>query len=447
LKVSFLTKAALVVALLLITSTTVPGQQRLKEGDRLDAVLGVVGKYPILKSTIDGKLELLMIQQGIAKISNDSMMQLRQRLLNAEVDEKVLLAKADQDSITVSEAEVDDRLQQQIKLYVRQLGSEDAVEKQFGKTIAQIKSSPELRDRARESILIEQERYKAVPNSTSISRHDVEQFYALYRDSLPKIGKEVELATIIKFVKPQANQAQRTKAFALSLLDSLKHGADFATLARKYSQHATAKNGGDLGDYYARGTFLPEFEAAAFKLKTGEVSGVVETEQGFHIIKMIDRRGEEIHVAQILLKPNASSADEEVARNQLLTIRERLNKGEDFGKLASTESDDQETKFSGGSLGKLRIEDLAPEQREVVDSLKEGEVSLPLHIQLSRTVTGYQVVKLVRNVPPHAVSLETDYRELEATAIQWKQNRDFGAYVVKARSNVYVKLNDIRQFY
>jgi len=413
----------------------------------MDAVLAIVGKYPIFKSSVDGKLTLLLLQHNITSMSNDSLMILRKQLLDAEIDEKVLLAKADQDSIVASEAEVDDRLNQQIKMYVRQLGSEDAVEKQFGKSVAELKSSPELRDRARESIIIEQERYKAVPNSQTISRHDVEDFYRIYRDSLPQVGEEVELATIIKFVKPQTNQKERSRQFAQSLLDSLRNGADFATLAKKYSQHATAKSGGDLGEFYPRGTFLPEFEEAAFKLNKGEVSGVVETDQGFHIIKLLERRGEEIHVAQILIKPNASTADEEVARNQLLAIRERALKGEDFGKLATENSDDQETKFNSGMLGRLRIEDLAAEQREVVDSLKEGEMSMPLHIQLSKTITGYQIVKLVRKIPPHAASLQSDYRELEATALQWKSSKDLSDYVAKARQHIYIKKNDVTKYY
>jgi peptidyl-prolyl cis-trans isomerase SurA len=419
----------------------------LREGDKVDAVVAVVGRYPIYKSSIDGKIQIFLMQRNATHISDDTLKQLRKQLLDAEIDEKVMLAKADQDSINVTEAEVDDRMEQQIRLYVRQLGSEANVEKQFGRSVAELKSSPELRQRARESLMIEQERYRSIPASTSISRHDVEEFYHLYKDSLPSISAEVDLSTIMKFVKPQPNQKDRSKKFALSLLDSLQNGVDFATLARRYSQHSTAKNGGDLGDFYPRGTFLPEFEEAAFKLKPNEVSKVIETDQGFHIIKLIERRGEEIHVAQILIKPNANSADEEVARNELLALKARAEKGEDFGKLATESSDDPETKATGGMLGRLRVEDLAPEQREVVDSLKAGEISRPLHIALSKTLTGYQIVRLNARIPPHPVSLTQDYREIEATAMQWKQNRDLQKFIADARATVYIQSGDIESFY
>lgn len=441
-------KAIAALALLTIVSVSSASAQfkTMKEGDKVDAVVGVVGKYPIYKSAIDGQVQLLLLRRGIASLPEDSLMAIRRQVLQGEIDQKVMLAKADQDSISVSETEIDDRLNDQIKNFVRQLGSEAAVEKQFGKSIAELKASPELRDRTKETIMAEKERYK-LSMPTTASRKDVEQFFSIYKDSLPPVSAEVELATIVKLVKAQENQKQKTKQFAQSLVDSLRHGADFAALARRYSQHGTAKNGGDLGDFFPRGTFLPEFEEAAFKLRPGEVSNVVETQQGYHIIKMIERRGEEIHVAQILIKANASTMDEDSVRRELLSIRDRALKGEDFGKLASQYSDDQETKPMGGVLGKVRVEDLSPEQASVIDSLKEGEVSMPLHIAYSPTLTGFQIVKLLKKIPPHAVSLDLDYKELEATAVQWKQTQEMQRFVTAARTGVYMDIKDLKQFY
>ena len=98
-------------------------------------------------------------------------------------------------------------------------------------------------------------------------------------------------------------------------------------------------------------------------------------------------------------------------------------------------------------LGRLRVEDLAPEQREVVDSLKAGEISRPLHIALSKTLTGYQIVRLNARIPPHPVSLSQDYREIEATSMQWKQNRDLQKFIADARATVYIQAGDIESFY
>ena len=423
-----------------------------KEGDRLDAVVAIVGKHPIYKSSIDAQTQLFLMQRasstmGAANVSPDTIMQIRRQVLESEIDQNIMLAKADEDSVTVTEQDVDGQLDQLIKSYVQRLGSEAAVEKEFGRSIPELRASPDLRERTRENLIVQKERYKVLPPKESISRQDVEQFYTIYKDSLPTVPPQAELATIVKLVKPLPNQKQRSRAFAASLVDSLHHGADFADLAKRYSQHATASSGGDLGGFFPRGTFLPEFEAVAFALKPGETSGVVETEQGFHIIKLIDRRGEEIHVAQILIKPTVNALDERAVRDSLDLIRERAAKGEDFAKLAEQYSDDQETKSLGGSLGRIRLEELAPEQREVVDSLNEGGVSQPIHIAYPNGQIGFQIVKVVRKIPEHKLSVTSDYRELEAAAMQWKQSQDFTKWLANARKSIYIDVHDLSTYY
>lgn len=442
-----LRNAVFSIALLLILEGAAQAQfKRAAEGDKLDAVVAIVGKHPIYKSAIDAQAQLFLIQRGITNAPEDSLMALRRRILEAEIDQKVLLAKADQDSIMVTEADIDERLDQQLRMYVNQLGSEAEVERQFGRSLAELRASPELRDRARESMLVERVRYANMTTQTP-SRAEVEEFFRLYRDSLPVVGAQAEIASIVKLVKPQKDQRERSYALAQALVDSARRGADFSDLARRYSQDATAARGGDFGDYFPRGTFVPVFEEAAFKLKPGEISAVVETERGFHIIKMIDRRGEEVRLAQILIKPTASAIDEEVVKNELLRIRERVLAGEDFSTLAQQLSDDEESKAQGGYLGRVRVDDLSPEQREIVDSLKIGDVSRPIRIAYPNGPSGYQIVKLLRRLPPHAVSLEEDYRELEATATQWKSAQEFQKVIQRARQSVYIEIRDLAQYY
>lgn len=419
----------------------------LHEGDKVDAIVGVVGKRPIYKSSIDAQVQLVVMQRGGQPLSADSLRALRQQILQTEIDHKVLLAQADRDSVVVTEQEVDERLDQQVKMWIQRLGSEANVEKQLGKTITELKMSPELRDRTREQILEEKERQRAVPMSSTVSRQDVQEFYKLYRDSLPTVPSQVELATIVKLARPLANQKERSRQLAQSIVDSIRKGADFAEMARRYSQDVSAANGGDLGSYFPRGAFVPAFEEAAFRLQPGDVSNVVETEQGFHIIKLLERRGEEIRVSQILIKPSVNAVDKQAVRDSLELIRQRALSGEDFGKLAMEFSDDPETRAFGGALGRIRVEDLGSEQRGVVDSLKPGEISEPIQIAYPNGRTGYQIVKLVRTVPSHPVNLEEDYRDLEATAAQWKQLRDFQQWLAKARRSVYIDVHDLAQFY
>ncbi len=440
-------RVALSILLVASFAATALAQFAPKQGQDLDAVVAVVGKYPIFKSSIDAQVQVYLMERGGGSASPDTVMALRKQILNQEIDEKLLLAQADADSVTVSEQEIDQQLDQTIKNYVQQFGSEAAVEKAFGKSIAELKASPEDREQTREALIVQQERSKVVPMLTSVPRSVVEQFYNLYKDTLPPVSEEVELATIVKLVTPHADQKEHARKTAEAILDSLQHGADFATMARRYSQDESAASGGDLGAFYPRGTFLPAFEEAAFKLKPGEISGVVETPQGFEIIKLLERRGEEIHVAHILLKPEVNALDEAGARDTLEMLRDSALAGADFTKLAEAHSDDAETRPFGGSLGKIHLEDLGPEQRAVIDSLQPGQISQPIHIGYSQNRTGFQIVKLIRKIPAHKLSLDEDYHDLEAAALQWKQSQELQQWFAKARNSIYVDVHDLASYY
>lgn len=430
------------VAFSIIAATVFSQGTAVREGDKLDGVVAIVGRYPIFKSSIDGQVELMRYQQGMRDLSIAEMATLRKSILESEIDQKVLVVRAEQDSITVSEEEIDERIDEQIKMFERQAGSKENLEKQLGKSASEIKTSPDYRDRAKESILIEKLRMSKLSPNTMVSKHDVELFYKEYKDSLPEVGPQVELSTIVMYVRPQPDQKEKVKALGKRLIDSLRAGADFSLFATQYSQHSTAKSGGDLGGPYPRGTFLPDFEAAAFVLRDGEISNLVETDQGFHIIKLLERKGEEIRVAQILLKPTASKQEEDSVKNFLDSLREEILKGVNFATLAQEHSDDGETKNSGGDLGRVRLQDLSPEQKNLVEMMNVGDVSKPTKIALSKNLIGYQIIKFVSKVPAHKPTIESDYKNLEATAKQWKMMRDFQQFVVDSRKRVYI---DIKQ--
>ncbi len=438
-----------VLTLLVVSSISLHAQPApLREGQKLDAVVAVVGKHPILKSSLDGQVELFLVQSGKkTELSKEELTKLRADILQSEIDQKVLLVRAEQDSITVSEDEVDDRIDEQVKTFERQAGSRQALEKQLGKTVAEIKASPDYRDRARETILVEKLRYQKFPPSPVISRHDVETFYTLFKDSLPEISAQAELATIIKYIRPDPNQKEKVKVLAKKVLDSLRNGGDFTVFAARYGSDGTAQSGGDLGGPHPRGTFVPDFESAAFRLKPGELSDVVETEFGFHIIKLTDRKGEEIRVSHILFKPTASTTEEDSVKVVMQDIRQKALKGEDFGKLAAQNSDDGESKNDGGKIGRVRLEEMTSNLRSAVDSMQVGNISEPFKVSLSRTLTGFQIVKLLSRVSPHKPTLESDYRDIETTAKQWKAMKDMQTFVASSRSRVYIQIKDPSHIY
>ncbi len=415
----------------------------LRDGQKIDEVIAVVGKYPILRSTIDAQLQLALYQAGRTSLSPDSVSKFRKQILQGEIDQKALLVKAEHDTtITVSESEIDDQLNDRIKQYERQFGSRSEMEKAFGKTVAEIQQSPELRERARQQIYVEKLRGAKFSKPPVVSRRDVQTFYALYKDSLPSVTEQYELASLVKLIKPPAGEKERVKQLAKRIADSIRAGGDFAEFAKRYSQHATASSGGDLGGPYPRGTFIPEFEAAAFKLKIGEISDPVETDQGIHIIKLLERKGEEIRVAQILFKPTATKATEDSIYTMILALRDSLINGADMTRLTKAYSDDQESRDNGGYLGKVSPSDLGPEQRGVLDSMKVGDVSRPIKISFSKTVTGYQIVKLLNKVAPHQPTVNNDYKELEYATIQWKQMQDFQKFIADARKDIYIDIRD-----
>ncbi|MEI8133994.1 MAG: peptidylprolyl isomerase [bacterium] len=432
--------------LLLVTlggSVSAQPHTSLREGDKLDGIAAVVGKYPILSSSVDAQVLMIVAQSGKGYPSQDTIARIRKQVLQAEIDNKVLVVRAEQDTtIFTNESEIDERIEQQLKQYERKYGSRAEMERVFGKKVAEISSSPELRERARESILIEKLKGSHFSRALVISKRDVQDFYALYKDSLPRVGSQVELATIVKLVKPDPLQKEKLKAFARSLVDSLRNGASFSDYAARYSQHSTAKSGGDLGGPYPRGTFISDFESPAFKLKPSEISDPVETDEGIHIIKLIEKKGEEIRVAQILLKSSPSRQNEDSVFALIQSIQTRIKNGEDFSRMAIEYSDDQDTKVGGGVLGKVRVEELGPEQRGVIDSMSVGDVSRPVKIAYSPTVIGFQIVKLLARIEPHIPSPETDYRDIETLSTQWKMAKEFEKFVNESRKNVFVEVRN-----
>jgi peptidyl-prolyl cis-trans isomerase SurA len=430
-------------ALILVVAPLLAGAQPglVHDGDQLDGVAAVVGKYPILHGTIEAQLQIALFNSGRRAVSADTLAILRQQILQNEIDQKALLVKAEADTlITISESEIDDQISDRIKQYQRQFQTQQEMEKAFGKSVDEIRHSSDLREKAREQLYVERLRQEKFSKPPVISRHDVQEFYTYYKDSLPSVGEQVELSTLVKLIKPKTGELDHLKTLARKIVDSLRAGASFEDFAKRYSQHPTGSSGGDLGGPYPRGTFIPEFEAVAFKLKQNEISDPVETDQGIHIIKLLERRGEDIRVAQILLKPSVSLSDDDSVRALVNRLRDSIMNGVDFSRIAMTYSDDQETKSNGGYLGRVNVADLGPEQRSVLDSISTGDVSRPMKISYSKTITGYQIVKLIRRVTAHKPTVDGDYRELEFAAAQWKQVKEYQKFVADARKDVYIDI-------
>jgi peptidyl-prolyl cis-trans isomerase SurA len=408
--------------------------QQLVEG-----VVAVVGNEIILKSEIDQYLQSYAMQNRVNLRQNEKLLrQLESKVLETLVEQKLLLAKAEQDTITVTDRDVDLRVDQHVSYMIQQAGSEQKLEEVFQNPISKIRRNlrKETAERMRVE-LVRQNKFRDV----KISRREVELYYNANKDSLPAIEETVDISHILRQVR--AGDDSRNRAFRRikAIETELKAGADFSELAAKYSEDpASAKRGGDLG-FTKRGDFVKEFEEKAFSMQPGEVSDIVETQFGFHIISLDERRGERVKTRHILiqLKP---TEDDAVAQAALLTdIRNQLLNGASFDSLALQYSDDENVEKDMGHLGVWEVEKLAlPAFRDVVATLQPGEISEPF-----KTDFGYHILKLNSRNPRRTLTIESDWDAIYSTALNQKIEKEYKEWVAELRKEVPVEYKmDIR---
>lgn len=395
----------------------------------LDRVVAVVGNDPILESELDAQVQFFVFNNRL----DPQTPGLKQQVLQSMINEKLIVAQAVEDSITVTDEEVQQQLDHVIQQRIQQVGSETKLEELYGMPLSRIKR--EFRDEMRKNLLsqrLQQQRF----GSTQIGRREVEEFFAMYEDSLGTVPEEVELAHI--FVRPKFDEAAKAEARrkAELLLDSIRTGADFGDLAQRHSQDpGSATRGGDLG-MVRRGQFVKEFETAVFSMAEQQVSGIVETEFGLHIIQLLERRGEAVHPRHILLRVERTQAADDSVVAFLNSLRTRILAGESFTDLAKEHSEADDTAPIGGYLGTFELEQLDKNLYPVVAQLKEGEISEPAKLPVGNSY-GYHIVQVRRRTPAHPMSLERDYHKIEAIALNYKRTHDYAAWLEELKTSIY----------
>ncbi len=423
-------KAFWLILFLLMGLQTVNAQQLV------EAIAAIVGDQIILKSELDQFVQNYIVQNRLnVQPGSNEYNKLRNTMLNGLIEQKVLLAKAEADTITVDDQMLDQRVQERIKYMIQQVGSQDKLEKIFGMTMNQIRK--DTRKMIKEQLMVEQLRAKKF-RDIKVSRREVEEFYKMYKDSLPARAATVDISHILMQVKPSEEAQMKAYQKAEMILKELKEGADFAELAKKYSDDpASAKRGGDLG-FTQRGDLVPEFENVAFNLKDGEISGIVQTQFGFHIIQLIERRGERIHTRHILIRVQPTKADEERVIKTLENIRQQILAGANFDSLALKYSDDPNVKKDHGHLGRFELDKLQiPQFRMVLSKMKPGDVSEPF-----KTEYGYHIVKLNAFTPAHRLTLKDDWEEIQKYALNYKMQNEYQKWIKELKKHIYIKINE-----
>ena len=395
----------------------------------VDRIVAVVDKEIITEADLQERLTYIAIQNRM----DPKTPGLRKQVLDGMIADKLVLAQAIIDSVNVTDEEVTRMLDQQFQNFIRQAGSEQQLEKVYGKPIARMKR--EYKPEMRKQLLIQRVRQQREAN-IQITRREAEEFYESYKDSLPKVPEELDLSHIFIIPKPDSALEEQSRKKLNAIRDSIVAGGDFAGFARRYSQDGSAPSGGDLG-WAKRGVvFVPEFEEAVFALKEKEISPVVKTEFGFHLIQLLERRGESVHARHILFRTEKGPASDTAAVVRLREIRDRALKGESFAELARKYSEDEDTKSVGGDLGTVAVDQLEADFAPVVKDLKPGEICQPHRVSLKSSY-GYQIVLLKKRTAPHAVNMNDDYRRIEQMALYMKRNRLNSEWIEELKKSIY----------
>jgi peptidyl-prolyl cis-trans isomerase SurA len=407
----------------------------------IDQVSAVVGSKILLKSEIEGQYEQLLTQGASA--GDD----LRCRLLEQMIINKMLVNQAILDSIEVTESQVENELDRRVGYMVNQIGSEEKLEEYYDKSILEIKD--EFRPLIRDQMLAQQMQGK-VTKDVSVSPADVREFFNdIPPDSLPFINAEIEYGQIVMNVPVGEAEKAKVRERLEGYISRVKAGEDFATLAILYSQDGSARNGGELG-FVTRGDFVPEFEAAAFKLRKGEVSEVVESRFGFHIIQMIERRGEQINVRHILIKPNFNAEDIEKAKVRADSLYQALsNDSITFTDAAQRFSDDSDSRYNGGSVvnpqnGTTRFEadQVDPGVFFQLEKMEPGDISQPIQSLSAEGNTAFRILYLKSRSQPHKANLTNDYQRIQEAAMAEKESKALDEWVKKKRSSTFIQISE-----
>ena len=395
----------------------------------LDRVVAVVDNEPILESDLNAQVQFFVLNNKV----DPNTPGLKEQVLQSMISEKLIVAKAIEDSVTVSDDDVQQQMDALIRQRIQQVGSEAKLEELYGMPLSRIRR--EFRDEMRKNLLAERLRQQRFGTS-QIGRREVEEFYQTFKDSLGAVPEEVELAHIFFKPKPDEASKEAARTKAQGLLDSLKAGTDFTVLATRHSEDpGSASRGGDLG-LVRRGQFVKDFETAVFALSEGQLSGIVETEFGYHIIQLLERRGDAVHPRHILIKVERSKASDDAAVAFLDSLRNRALAGESFSDLAKRYSEDKETALLGGSLGTAETQQLDKNFYATVAPLKDGQISQPVQLNVGNSY-GYQIVLVKKRTPTHVMSLDQDYHRIEAIALNYKNAKEYQQWLDELKSQIY----------
>ena len=407
----------------------------------IDKVIAVVGGDMILNSDIEQEVMRLKMQGELPE-GDVKCLILEQILI-----QKLLLNQSKIDSIQPNEAGIESEVGRRLRYFVNQIGSEKALENYFHKPMYEIKN--DLREVIREQQLTQQMRQKVV-DKIAVTPSEVKAFYkTIPKDSLPLIPEQYEIQQIAIYPPSSAQAKFRVKEKLLELRSRILKGERFSSLAMAYSEDlGSAKKGGELG-FRTRDELVKSFADAAFNLADGQVSQIVESEYGFHIIQMIEKKNNQVNVRHILLKPQFSYDMLIEAKNKLDSITNLIKHDSlTFEKACAYNSEDKKSRFNGGLVVNpetntkyFQREQIQPSDYYVIKKLAIGEISEPFESRDEHANVIYKVVKIKNILPSHKANLVDDYDIVQRMTKQSRENDIFMKWVKDKQRLTYIKID------
>ena len=445
----------IIIALMLLA---LPMMAQNRQPQVIDKVVAVVGKNIILQSDIENQY----MQYRMQGMVDGTGKEVRAHILEDLLLQKLMLNQAEMDSITVTDDQVEAQMDQRIRYFVSRLGSQEKLEEQFGKSMTEIKD--EVRQAVRDQMLQEQVQAKIMENVVVTPKEVKEFFLDIPKDSLPTIQPNYQIVQIVKRPPVSIDEKLQVKDRLYQIRKRILDGeSSFSTMAVLYSEDpGSARQGGELG-FAGKGVYAAEFENVAFNLRDGEISDVVETQFGFHIIQLIERKGETVNCRHILLTAKVPVEVLEKAQNQLDSVAQLIRNGDMTFEEACKKYSDDDSKSNGGYLTNagtggnwLSLQDMQelennyPEYKNlafVVSRLEVDEVSDPVPMTTNENNDAFRLIMIKRKIEAHQANLKDDYNLIQNWALGQKRQETIGKWVSDKAAKAYIRLDDAYKDY
>lgn len=428
------------ITFLILFIAYLPLYSQASKGIVVDKIIAKVNNNIILKSELE---QAYLQYTSSGQLSGGDV---KCQILESLIINKLMVAKAEIDSVIVTDDEVESNLNRRMQVVVSRIGSEDKIEEYYGKTLEQFKN--ELRDQVREQLIV-QKMQSTITSEISVTPAEVKKFFnSIPNDSLPYFSTEVSLAQIVKEPTVSKEQKEVVEKKLLDLRERILNGEDFNELAREYSEEPGAsQSGGELG-FQSRGNLVPSYEAAALNLEPGEISEPVESQFGFHLIQLIERRGNLYNSRHILIKPGSSALDIEAAKEYLDSLKVLIqNDSISFEKAAKEYSDDAETAASGGfflddsGAPRVSTEALDPVIFFTIDTMQVGNITEPLEFRMDDGKQAVRIFYYKSRIRPHQANLKQDYQKIYTATENEKKNKVLNSWFDEAKADVFINID------